>query len=105
MISQQNGVGTSNEEMLSDAINADASICDDTPLSHVPLPFTFNFGGMRFRHIFLDPNGMIFFDSTPPCRGYFSAGSGCDFDSVPWAWYGAYYNLIAVFGSDFNPVT
>lgn len=46
---------------------------------------------------------MIFFDTVPPCAAYFSGGTACDFDSQPIGYYGAYYNLIAVFGSDFNP--
>jgi hypothetical protein len=80
-----------------------ASDCDDTPMGHVGLPFAVPYGGQRFRHVFLNPNGMVFFTKRPPCDSWFSAGPPCSFDSQPWGVYQGYLNLIAVFGSDFNP--
>lgn len=79
------------------------SECDDTPMYHVPLDFTFLYAGGRFQHIWLNPNGMVFFSPLPPCDAYFSAGTPCDFDSgALYTYYGAYVTFIAVFGSDFN---
>ena len=84
------------------------SECEDTPMYHVPLDFTFLYAGGRFQHIWLNPNGMVFFSPLPPCDAYFSAGTPCDFDSGALytyygAYYGAYITFIAAFGSDFNP--
>ena len=80
------------------------SECDDTPMFHVPLDFTFLYAGGRFRHLWLNPNGMVFFAPLPPCDAYFSAGTPCDFDSGSVSsYYGGYVTFIAAFGSDFNP--
>jgi len=80
-----------------------ASDCDDTPMGHVGLPFAVPYGGQRFRHVFMNPNGMLFFTKRPPCDAWFSAGRPCSYDSEPFGVYGGYMNLISVFGSDFNP--
>jgi len=89
--------------LAADGVRAGASDCDDTPQTHVPLPFAVPYGGQRYRHVFLNPNGMLFFTKRPPCDSWFSAGPPCNFDSEPWGFYGGYVNLIAVFASDFNP--
>ena len=101
--SAERSLSDANELLLQSSITSGASDCDDTPMFHVPLPFTFPYAGGRYQHIYLNPNGMIFFEPRPPCEAYFSAGPPCSFGSAPFGPYAGYVTFIAPFATDFNP--
>ena len=70
------------EDLLRDeGIIASVSEVDDTPMTHVSLSFDFLFAGKRFKDIYINANGGIFFSPTPPCGAYFSAGEPCSLTS------------------------
>lgn len=70
-----------------DGIVSGVSEVDDSPMYHVKQHFTFPFGGVRYRHIWINANGGIFFTPNPPCSAYYSTGASCDFDTVRHAPY------------------
>jgi hypothetical protein len=102
----------SNDDLLaSEGVKSSISESDDTPMEHVALQFPFLYGGQRFRHTWINPNGFVSFAPTPPCGFVFIATGAttnlCSFDTAPYvgarARYAGYQNLVAAFASDFDP--
>jgi hypothetical protein len=102
------GVAADDDDALLVSIDevSSASWSDDAPMDHVPLQFPFMYGGERYKHVWLSPNGFLSFAPVQPCGTSFADPGTCDFDSAPAQrnsiLYAGYQSLVAVFCTDFD---
>jgi len=59
------------EQLRQEGFQSTAERVDDTPMGRIKLKFPFPYGGKRFRHAYVNANGGLFFEPSPPCDAFF----------------------------------